>query len=85
MQYMIDVTYVWAIKFGVSRSMQYRWTSLTYVGGDTIDVTYVCWWGQVLGKIRNSTNILAHQNLLIYSNHGHYKYETHDAHCWNIK
>ena len=36
----------------------------------TIDVTYVCWRGQILAKVRNlpnSPNIIPRQNLLIYS------------------
>ena len=36
----------------------------------TIDVAYVCWRRQILAKIRNSPNspnIIARQNLLIYS------------------
>ena len=45
-----------AIKFGVSPSMQC-----------TINVTDVCWRRQILAKVSNSPNIIAHQNLLIYS------------------
>ena len=45
-----------AIKFGVSPSMQCL-----------IDVTYVCWRRQILATIHNSPNIIARQNLLIYS------------------
>ena len=48
-----------AIKFGISPSMQC-----------TINVTCVCWLQQILAKTRNSPNspnIIARQNLLIYS------------------
>ena len=47
-----------AIKFGISPSMQC-----------TINVTYVCWRRQILAKTSNSPNIIARQNLLIYSTH----------------
>ena len=60
-----------AIKFGVSQN-KVIWRLLNLASPlsmqCTIDVTYVCWRRQILAKIPNSPNIIARQNLFIYSN-----------------
>ena len=75
--YTVNQQILAAIKFGISLSIQC-----------TIDVTYVCWRCQILAKIRNSPNspnIIARQNLLIYSTYSgatNYLFCLFYCQCW---
>ena len=58
-----------AIKFGVSQN-KVIWRLLNLASRWPFYAVYdrrICWWPQILAKTRNSPNIIARQNLLIYS------------------
>ena len=71
--YTVNQQILAAIKFGVSQNKAIYVNLAAIKFGASLRPVYavydrrICWRRQILAKTRNSPNIIAHQNLLIYS------------------